>query len=426
MITRNFIKNLMLPGYFWRILGGAILTLIIWGCGAVPQLKEGTEAIHVRLPFVRVLLENSAQEIEVASNGSFALECRRGGRNTVYYSSQSLTVTQDRGLLIVRTRKGMLGERFEEILVSPRGVRNFLEYNNRRYRGLFRIFPSGMNLRLVNIVYMEDYLKGVVPPEIGKVTEEDFEAIKAQAVAARTYSLRYLSQYPNEPYDLKSDVADQLYEGVEAEVPLISKAVEETRGYVIKFEDSLINAYYHSTCGGYTDDIDEVWDKPSAPYLRAVNDSGACQWSKYFRWQESFTSEQLKMRLEQYLSADRGKDIEIGEITGIEIVERTAGGRVFDILVKTDSRDYRFGKDRVRWVFKRASNPALILQSARFDVNPQYNSAGKLIGVDFEGGGYGHGVGMCQCGALGMARAGKKFDQILMTYYRHTKLVKLY
>jgi stage II sporulation protein D len=409
-----------------RIILGTALILIFWGCTSIPGLHEGEENNFVRLPFVRVLLENDTPDLKISCNGSFILECLKGEKSSIYYASQQISFKAERGLLTAVMKHGKIDGKYDEILISPRGGREFLAYGGHRYRGMFRIIPHGVGIRLINIVHMEDYLKGVVPPEIGKVEAVDLEAVKAQAVAARTYSMGHLGQYSGEPYDMRSDVADQLYQGVEVEVPFISEAAESTRGYVVKFEDNLINAYYHSTCGGYTDDIEEVWDKPSAPYLRAANDSGICGWSKYYNWRESYSAEQLKMRIEQYLSADRGREIKIGDLIDITVTERTAGGRVAVLIVKTESGDYTFGKDKIRWVFKRSSNPELILQSARFNVSAEHNSAGKLTRVELNGGGYGHGVGMCQCGALGMARQGKKFDQILTFYYRNTHLVRLY
>ncbi len=409
-----------------RLIAGFLVILIVWGCAVVPRLKEGTESSVIRLPFVRVLIENDSPELTITAVGSFAVECLRGDQSFVYHSSHSITVRPEDGMMAVYSGKTRIDGEFDDVLMSPRGNSGFLKYHDRRYRGMFRIILHGVNLRLINVVHIDDYLKGVVPPEMGKVGEPEFESIKAQAVAARTYSLKRLSQYPGEPYDLRSDVTDQLYHGTEVEEPLISDAIDKTRGLVVKYGDSLITAYYHSTCGGFTDDIEEVWDKPSAPYLRAVNDSASCNWSKYYNWKESYTPDQLKMRIEQFLSADRGREVTIDNITDISVISRTAGGRVAKLIVKTAVGEYSFGKDKIRWVFKRSSNPDLILQSARFDVSVARDESGKITRIDLDGGGYGHGIGMCQCGAIGMARNGGKFDQILARYYKDTKLVKLY
>nr|MBN2276657.1 SpoIID/LytB domain-containing protein [candidate division Zixibacteria bacterium] len=403
-----------------------LLIVIVWGCAAVPQLKETPEATYVRLPFVRILLNDSRPEFTISGNHAISLECIRDDRSVVYYASKPITVSQDNGLITISMRTGRIGDRYNEIIVTPRDKNGLLEYDRKSYRGMFKIMTRGVNLQIVNYVHMDDYLKGVVPPEIGNVGEDEYEAIKAQAVAARTYSMSHLAQYPDKPYDMKSDVSDQVYNGVEVEKEIVSKAIDDTRGCVIKYRDKLINAYYHSTCGGNTDDIDEVWDKPSEPYLRAVADSGYCSWSKYYHWRESYTARQLQMRIEHYLSSDRGREIHIGDITDMYVKGRTAGGRVAELTVQATDGSYTFGADRLRWVFLRSSNPELILQSARFEIETKHDANGLLTRADFIGGGYGHGVGMCQCGAIGMARQGKKFDQILKFYYTSVDITKIY
>jgi len=404
----------------------ALIILMVWGCAAVPTLKEGSEGSYLRLPFVRVLLQNTSSDIIVSSKGSFSIECMKAGKSYVYYSSQPVEFSQSRGGIIIKMGKTPLGDSYDEVLLTPRSGNNYLKAFNQRFRGMFRILPYGNNLRLINIVHVDDYLKGVVPLEIGFIGEPETEAIKAQAVAARTYSISHLEQYPKEPFDLKCDVSDQVYKGVDTENDLVNKAIDATRGTVMKFHDELINAYYHSTCGGSTDDIDEVWDRKAEPYLRAVPDSGFCGWSKYADWRESYTVRQIALRLEEYLSAERGKVIRIGSIEDMEITGLTAGGRVANMIVTTDRGTFNFGKDKIRWVFTRSSNPEMILQSARFRIQKQTDNKGRLTRVDFIGQGYGHGVGMCQTGAIGMSRAGRDYETILKHYYLHVDLVRLY
>ncbi len=403
-----------------------LIILLVWGCAAVPTLKEGSEGSYLRLPFVRVLLQNTSRDIVVSSKGSFSIECMKGGKSFVYYSSQPAEFSQSRNGIVIKMGETPLGDTYDEVLLTPRTTHNYLKAFDQRFRGMMRILPYGNNLRLINVVHVDDYLKGVVPLEIGFIGEPELEAIKAQAVAARTYSISHLNQYSKEPYDLKADVSDQVYRGVDVEDALVNKAVDETRGIVMKFHDELINAYYFSTCGGSTDDIDEVWDRKSEPYLRAAPDSGYCDWSKYSDWRESYSVKQIILRLQEYLSAERGKVIRIDRIDDMDINGFTAGGRVADLIVTTDKGTFNFGKDKIRWVFTRSSNPEMILQSAKFRLEKQTDSNGRLTRVDFVGHGYGHGVGMCQTGAIGMSRAGRKYDAILKHYYLHINLAQLY
>ncbi|RKX28950.1 MAG: hypothetical protein DRP47_02955, partial [Candidatus Zixiibacteriota bacterium] len=314
----------------------------------------------------------------------------------------------------------------DEVNIIPRGSDNRIILDGVPYRGITRVLPYGHNAQLINIVYLEDYLRGVVPPEIGKRTKNEIEAVKAQAVAARTYAMAHLQQYPSEQYDLKASIYDQVYEGAKVENKVANRAIDETAGYVAMYEDKMIEAYYHSTCGGMTDDIAHVWDRKSIPYLKAVSDDGACSWSKYYSWEEHFTEKQLRGRVEQYMASDRGRDMRIGQIRDIRIVERTPGGRVAKMTIHTDKDIYRFFRDRIRWVIGRTSNPDMILPSDRFDIDISRDRKGNIQHITFKGQGYGHGVGMCQCGAIGMARNGVSFSDILRHYYVGIELRKLY
>ncbi|HWR83058.1 MAG TPA: SpoIID/LytB domain-containing protein [Candidatus Deferrimicrobium sp.] len=410
-----------------RIGIGVCVMALVYSCATVPGLREERPESFLRIPFVRVLLEESADHTTVTCDHRFAIECLTQGQQTVYYSSRPVVV-KNRGLrLAVENTSGAAIQEFvEEVNIIPRGTDNRIRLDKKGYRGIMKILPYGQNVRLVNIVYMEDYLRGVVPPEIGQRNNDELEAIKAQSVAARTYAMAHLQQYEGEPFDMKSTVVDQLYHGADVEERLVSRAIDATIGQVIMYHDEMIDAYYHSTCGGMTDDIAHVWDKKARPYLKAVADGEACSWSKYFNWQEVFTEPQLRGRVEQYLSTDRGREIHIGPIRDIRITERTAGGRVARMVVHTEMDAYTFQKDRIRWVIGRSSNPDLILPSDRFDVIIDHEPNGAIKTITFTGRGWGHGVGMCQCGAIGLARAGWPADRIIGHYYSGVELRKLY
>jgi len=403
------------------------LMLLVWSCGTVPGLKDEEPGSFIRVPFVRVLLKENVPQVTVTADHDFAIECLAGGEQSVYYSAKPITVQNSGYDLRVVNQDGVpIQERVNEVNILPRGTGNKIFYDRKPYRGIVQILPNGGNVRLINIVYIEDYLRGVVPPELGKRAESEIEAVKAQAVAARTYAMAHLQQYKGEPYDMKASIYDQVYEGASVEERLVNRAIDATAGYVATFEDKLINAYYHSTCGGQTDNISQVWDRPEIAYLKAVEDSGACSWSKYYNWQEVFTEQQLRGRIEQYMSSDRGRDMRIGSIRDVRVISRTPGGRVAELQVHTDADIYRFHKDRIRWVIGRTSNPDLILPSDRFDVIIDRNAGGDITRVTFKGSGYGHGVGMCQCGAIGLARIGRSYDSILKHYYTGIEVKKLY
>src|SRR5689334_5228289 len=142
-----------------------------------------------------------------------------------------------------------------------------IEFDNRTYRGAIEVFANPRNsFTVVNELPLEDYLPGVVPNELSPATYGEIEALKAQAVAARTYAVRNLGQSKNEGYDICASDACQVYMGAGSEQPLSTQAVMETRGVIATYKDEPINALYSSTCGGRTEDAENIFDE-KVPYL---------------------------------------------------------------------------------------------------------------------------------------------------------------
>jgi len=423
------IHVLKIKSYLARLSAAVLLIALLWGCGGVPSVSEMAPPSS-RLPFVAVLLDNTAREHGVAAvdDGQLSIDCYKDDQHSVYFSRKEIRIKASRKTLELYNSDGyLLDDDIDRILVAPRGKERILAYDGKPYRGLLEMTASSGQIVLVNLVYVEDYLKGVVALEIGPSQEDQIEAVKAQAIAARTYAMAHLGQFgPDAGYDLKADVADQVYGGVAAETDLVSRAVEATAGQVAVYNDKLINAYYHSTCGGATDDIEDVWDKNPQPYLVSVSDNDACRISKYFTWREQYTADQIVLRLNQYLTQERGEQVNVGKLTDIRVGSRTPGGRVASIIFETASGHYIFNKEKVRWVIKQSDTPDAILRSARFSLEVKKNGAGEITQVIFNGGGWGHGVGMCQMGAKGMSERGVTCDSILALYYQGTKLKKLY
>ncbi len=152
----------------------------------------------------------------------------------------------------------------------PKNTQSFLSFNGRDYRGLFVLKASPKGLVLVNILNIEDYLKGVVPSELSPYDFNEFEAHKAQAVAARTYAIKKLGMHSDLGFDLSDTPKAQFYVGMNAEHPLSNQAVEMTQGEVVLYKGKLIDALYTSTCGGMTEDVENIFEGPSLPYLRST------------------------------------------------------------------------------------------------------------------------------------------------------------
>jgi stage II sporulation protein D len=152
----------------------------------------------------------------------------------------------------------------------PAATESYLSYRGRNYRGIFVLRGSRKGLILVNILNVEEYLKGVVPGELPPSFFNEIEAQKAQAIAARTYAMKNRGQYNDLGFDLLATPASQVYLGLSAESPLSSRAVEETRGEVAVYGGQLINALYMSTCGGATEDVEAMFEGGPMPYLKST------------------------------------------------------------------------------------------------------------------------------------------------------------
>jgi stage II sporulation protein D len=288
-------------------------------------------------------------------------------------------------------------------------------------------FGADGNPLVTNRLNLDAYLTGVLAPEMGERAPNEIEAVKAQAVAARTYALAHLGQYEGAPYDLKADVSDQVYVGASQQRPWVGQAVAVTAGEVITYGNHLIDAYYFSTCGGRTDNIEDVWPKAPRPFLVSVDDDTFCRWSKYSTWTESFDKKTLLRNLRAYRQQLNPPPIgDFKTISDIRLEGETPGGRVKAMIVVTPKGEWSIRSDQIRWALGRPSRPGSILPSDRFKLDLERDRHRNVIGATVTGVGYGHGVGMCQCGMIGRARAGQQYRDILTHYYSGVQVVRVY
>ncbi|MFN8586309.1 MAG: SpoIID/LytB domain-containing protein [Candidatus Eisenbacteria bacterium] len=322
-----------------------------------------------------------------------------------------------------------LGDASDEAGKGPRFV-----WNGKHWRGRFKVFvgPRG-KLTLATRLALESYLLGVVPGEIGALRDSLIEAGRAQAVAARSYSLFYRGRRGAEGFDLFATVEDQLYSPVEAERPLASRCVETTRGLVALSGGEPIRANYCSTCGGVSAEVWEAWPADAKPYLKSGADRGVgegdhCALSPQYRWREEWTAAEFAANLQRFgpsqnVALPPGG---VGEIVDVNVDARSRSGRVWRLRVTTTTGEILVPAHSLRQVLRRPNAPGSILRSNLFKIAVRRDAAGRVGQVIASGAGSGHGVGLCQTGALAMARGGAKADRILTHYYAGADLETLW
>lgn len=317
------------------------------------------------------------------------------------------------------TRRGLLVESAEGGVITVDG---------RGYRGRVELQRRGDRLQVINHVDLESYLLGVVRGEMGTRSPNEFEALKAQAVAARTYTLRNLGRWSAQGFDLVADIGAQVYAGADLDDPLITDAVAATRGEVLEHEGVLIDAFYSSTCGGHTEDGVAAFVGASRPYLRSVDDlapdgTAYCSISPRFTWRESWNAEQLTAILRRTLATEKLPRARANDLRDLHPIAQTASGRVATLeLVGSGGRTAVAGQS-IRRVL--SPEPGAWLRSTDFTIRVTRNGS-RIERVTVEGRGNGHGVGMCQWGAIGRARAGQDYTTILMRYFPGTELRRIY
>jgi stage II sporulation protein D len=328
------------------------------------------------------------------------------------------------------------------LVARPAAGSAFVVHGGKRWRGELWLWPtSGGGVSVVNHVGVEDYLRGVVPLELNAFRPAESAALAAQAVAARSYTFSRLAEWlPRAeaqaraalPFDLRPTVQDQVYGGVDAEHAASDEAVRATRGLVLRYGGAVVNAPYSSTCGGHTAAARELWGGGGTvePYLQGVSDRvpgtdrAYCEAGGRFRWSRDWDASALQSVLERYLrryagaAEAGGAGAPVGAIRALGIVERGASGRVLRLAVTTDAGRFVLRGNDIRFAVRSLGGE--ILPSTYFSVDAVAGSDGRLARVTLRGNGNGHGVGMCQWGAIGRARAGQDFRAILQAYFPGT------
>ncbi len=385
-------------------------------------------------PLVRVLIIEKSDRVDIDSEVLFFSTENPAGNVGKKFGGRGRYTVAGGGGYVRLIRDGRLITRTERLFVNS-SSKGLILVNGKAYRGSLQLSSrNDSGVSVINFIGVDDYLKGVLPVEIGYLDSGSYEAYRAQAIASRSYALSKLEKKKKDNYDLRATIMDQVYKGVAGETPRSTQAVVETEGLVAMWKGQPIKAYYSSCCGGHTADIRLSWPwKTHFPYLYGIRDARTeksersfCRGSAHFRWSVSWPGDKLLKILQKSLK----KEVDGTVAPFRNLVDlRTGGfapdGRVKYLDVITDTGKYRITGDRIRWVLRPESHNGAILRSTLFKINVK-RKRGKVVRVEILGGGNGHGVGMCQTGTIRMAKLGYSAEEIILHYYPGVVIKEIY
>lgn len=290
------------------------------------------------------------------------------------------------------------------VFVAKKDVIVYQGTKEREFRGRLEVVRQKTGaLLVINHIDLEDYTRGVLYHETSH--RWPLEALKAQAVATRTYALYQIQQNAKQDYDVTSGIYSQVYGGRSSERYRTNMAVRKTSGRIMVYQGKVLPAYFSANCGGMTEDVTQLWNYTSMPPLRGVQ-CGFCKAAPHAHWKKNYRLKDIQDQLNR-----NGYDLDL--IKSLEVAKRNRSGRVQDLMILT-----RDGKKTLisGKKFRDIIGPNVV-KSTKFDV------VMKGYYFDLIGQGWGHGVGMCQWGACEMARRRYDYPDILQFYYPGSQLV---
>jgi stage II sporulation protein D len=409
----------------------ALLLLAPASCVSGPKPTAPTAGLPVpagRDPEIRVGLVVGAGSVWVGGGAALTVTGPDGSHLWMIPPGETWKAAVAGDAFTLESR-GWTSAPLEAVTLTPAESNPLARVNGRGYRGSAVILRSGTGITVVNRVGLESYLLGVVSAEMGRRGPAEQAALRAQAIVSRTYALRNLGRWKAQGFDLAATVAAQVYSGQEAETPEGRAAVGETRGRVLTYEGAPIEAFFYSTCGGRTADGFEVFRGAVRPYLRSVPDQAAngsvyCSISPRYRWHEEWTGEALRSMLQRYLPPVTGvRSVDVREVSNVWVTRRSSSGRVDQLTIGLGGPEVRVEGPVIRQVMRLSSGEPL--RSTAFNLVTTVGGQG-VTHLAVDGMGSGHGVGFCQWGAVGRARAGQGYEQILAAYFPGTRLERRY
>lgn len=397
-----------------------LLLLIFVGCSSSKRFTSDNKLEFNESNTIRVLLNNTSSELEISVNDVIFISDDTKSLAKVSSGNKLKFSIASEKLILKIDDKEFSSDKF--FLIPPEET-EIIKVDGKKFRGRIIISIVASEIKIVNQIGLEDYVKGVMTREmpIGQGTE-NYNALKAFSICTRTYAYNKINE--NKLFfDIYPDTRDQVYGGVEGETVYTNKIVDETSGQILFYDNQPATMFYHSTCGGQTENVENVFSKSNIPYLSGIKDGDEpfCKISPRYEWVENYSESNF---IEQLYKAKLIESTNY-KISDLRIKSRFNSGRVNELdIILNDNEEiqktiFLIG-NQIRSII-RSSNDKSILKSTLFDIT--IDSKNNVV---ISGKGNGHGVGLCQWGAIGQSKKGIDFKEILNHYFPGTRLKSIY
>ena len=423
-------------GPFRRALPLLLVGIVSCVSGSIPPGRPARTPVPAPQPVppradpeIRVGVLVATARVLVAGTDALVISEPDGARVTTIPAGETWQVTTVGQKLTLRSPAGWVSPSLDAVTLSAAAPEALLRLNGKLYRGTADLLRDGAGITVVNRLGLEAYLSGVVSAEMGRRSPSEEAALQAQAVISRTYALRNLGKWRRQGFDLSAGVADQVYGGVLSETPEGRAAVAATRGFLLTYNGATAEAFFYSTCGGRTADAVEAFRGAAQPYLRSIADQDErgvayCSISPRYRWHEEWSDRSLQATLERNLPPVSGiRREQVRQVRDIRVAHRSPSGRVDQLAIALGGPEIRVAGLAIRQVLRPPTGE--LLRSNAFTLAVT-GGGSRVSHVAANGMGSGHGVGFCQWGAVGRARAGQGYAQILAAYFPGTRVARRY
>lgn len=412
----------------FHFLGKIAVTLLLflWGCAPRSAVKSPTgEAAQGPEPLIRVALANETGLVpRLLFKGKFSLTLEEA----IYHLDESVgefEVLEQEPFLVLRSKRRFFSlPNFQHLVFKPADPEQKFLWNGTLYQGELVIHYMNGEIIAVNVLPLETYLLGVVPHEIPSNTADYKEAVYAQAIAARSYALYRIENPVNALFDLWSDERDQVYKGI-ADIPEIArKAVEDTRGVALTKNREPAMASYHASSGGILEGSKIGEDGTTLPLYDRMDGEFNDKASPDYRWREHRKAEVILLNLANEFSLDPNTVqawMDNGFRMSIDIDQRSASGRVQQMTIRVNDQAFTIPGHQVRRILADESGKPLPSNLFFLIKVPHRENEFYVYGA-----GKGHGRGMSQWGAIGLAMKGQTYRRILSFYYPDLEITKVY